>query len=96
MSDAFDRFAARASYYYGIDENQSADLLDALEAEGFEWGVNRLGNSHWGERAFELLAEEEIEGYDEPDSPYWLDGPDDEWLEADSEYEISAEYEEVP
>lgn len=89
---AFERFAAAANLYYGIDMNQSADLLDALEAEGFKWGKNRLGNSHWGERALELLEEEEIEQYDEPDSEYWLEDEDDEWLEPDEEYEISGSY----
>lgn len=91
--DAFDRFAAKAAYYFGASENESADLLDALEAEGFRWGKNRLGNSHWGERAAELLEAEKIIDYEEAfDSEYFLEDEDDEWLEPDVDYEISGDY----
>lgn len=93
MSDAFDRFAERAAFYFGVNENEAADLLDALEEEGFEWGANRLGNSHWGERAAELL--EDIVDYDDDISEYELEDEHDEWLDAGEEYELSAEYEEA-
>lgn len=93
--DAFDRFADRAAFYFGVSENQAADLLDALEAEGFELGHSRLGNSHWGELAADLL--DDLVDYEEVEaSKYWLADADDEWLEEGVEYELSAEYEEVP
>lgn len=92
--DAFDRFADRAAYYFGVSENQAADLLDALEAEGFELGRSRLGNSHWGELAADLL--DDIVDYEEDDSIYELEDEYDEWLDEGVEYELSAEYEETP
>jgi len=94
MTDAFDRFVDRAAYYFGVDENQAADLLDALEAEGFELGHSRLGNSHWGELAADLL--DDIVDYEDDSSPYYLEDEYDEWLEEGVEYELSAEYEETP
>jgi len=92
--DDFDRFADRAAFYFGVDENQAADLLDALEAEGFELGHNRLGNSHWGELAADLL--DDIVDYEDDSSSYYLEDEYDEWLEEGVEYELSAEYEETP
>jgi len=92
--DAFDRFADRAAYYFGVNENQAADLLDALELAGFEWGKNRLGNSHWGELAADLL--DDIVDYEDDDSIYELEDEYDEWLDEGVEYELSAEYEETP
>lgn len=94
MKDVFDRFADRAAFYFGVNENQAADLLDALEAEGFELGRNRLGNSHWGELAADLL--DNIVDYKSDSSPYELEDEYDEWLEEGVEYELSAEYEEAP
>lgn len=93
-SDSFDRFAERAGYYFGVNENQAADLLDALEAEGFELGRSRLGSSHWGELAADLL--DDIVDYEDDSSPFYLEDEFDEWLDEGVEYELSAEYEETP
>lgn len=95
MKDAFDRFAERARYYFGVSENEAADLLDVLEAAGFEWGKNRLGNSHWGEYA-SLVLEDIVDYKEVAISQYYLEDEYDEWLDEGVEYELSAEYEETP
>lgn len=104
--DPFDDFADSAAELFGLDENEAADLLvDLGERYGFELGEDALED--YAPEAVDLLPELEEEDeldrieedYEEDfggEEEYELDPTwvDDEWLEADSWYEVTAEYKE--
>lgn len=95
MSAAFDDFAEDAREHFGLNEQEAADLLDALEAEGFDAEDESLAD--WMPEAFDALDDiTDLEAYDEDWWDYDLDPyfPDDDWLEAGEEWEVTAEYEE--
>lgn len=97
MSAAFDRFADDALEHFGLNEEESADLLDALDLQGFDpYEGDRLRD--WMPEAFDVLDDiTDLDQYDEGWWEYDLDPyfPEDDWLEAGVEWELTAEYEEA-
>jgi hypothetical protein len=89
MAGDFDNFADDAANLFGLTQQEAASLLDDLEAEGFDAGEDTLRD--WMPEAFDLLT------------PLWDDYseweldpsfPDDDWLDAGEEWELTADYEE--
>lgn len=89
---AFDDFADDAANLFGLDHHEAANLLDALEDQGFE-AEDELRD--WMPEAYDLLdditdlSEYEEEWWDEELDPGF---PDDDWLDPYEEWEITAEY----
>lgn len=92
--DPFDRFVAEAGREFGMDEAQATDLLEALEADGFDLSQDKLAG--WYDEAVDVLDDVLGDDWDEPDESWEYDlDPrflDDEWLDPDVEYEITADY----
>jgi hypothetical protein len=94
MSAAFDDFAEDAATHFGLNAQEAADLLEHLEEQGFDLDDDRL--TDWGPEAVEALDDIiEWDDYGEF-SEFELDPyfPDDDWLDAGVEWELTAEYEE--
>jgi hypothetical protein len=87
----FDDFAEEAETLFGLNQHESADLLESLEEEGFDLEEDSL--SEWGEEASDLI---DFSEYEEDWMDYELDPdfPDDGWIEEGEEWEITADYEE--
>ncbi len=87
MASAFEDFAEDASSLFGLDAQEAANLLDTLESEGFDYEDDVLAD--WMPEAFEALTDL-WDSYSE----YQLDPsfPDDDWLDAGDEWEITADY----
>lgn len=83
---AFEEFAADAAELFGVNQQEAADLLDALEAEGFG-DDDTLAD--WMPEAFDALTDV-WDDYNE----YQLDPtfPDDDYLDPGDEWEMTADY----
>lgn len=95
MAD-FSEFAADARDLFGLDDGESADLLDQLEEEGFDVEEDVLQD--WMPEAFDALDDiTDLGAYEESWWEFELDPhfPDDAWLDAGEEWEITAEYKET-
>lgn len=95
MADDFDSFAEEAAELFGLNANEAADMLDSLEAEGFDPESDSLAD--WAVEASDIF--EDVVDTDEISEDWWdydldPDFPEDEWMEADVEYEVAAQYEE--
>ena len=93
MSAAFDDFAEDARDHFGLNAQEAAELLERLEEEGFDLYDDSLKD--WGPEAFDALDDIiDFDQYEESEfelDPYF---PDDDWLDAGVEWELTAEYEE--
>ncbi len=87
MAGAFDDFAEDAADLFGLDERESAALLEELEGDGFDPEDDVLAD--WVEEAYDHL-----EDVSDDFSPYDLDPyfPDDDWLDAGDTWEVTADY----
>lgn len=94
----FDQFAVEAAELFGFDPRESANLLDRLEAEGFDFEVDSLYDGEWGAVATDFFEDlVDTEQYDFPGyelDQHWEWG-DDEWIEAGEEIEVALDYEEA-
>ena len=86
-------FAYHAAEYFGFTGDEVAALLDAIEAEGGTiLGVDENDRQFWGQVADLDVIDEIIGEYEEPER-YPLDSrfPDDDYLDAGEEWEVTAE-----
>lgn len=87
MSD-FDDFAEEASELFDLDENEAADLADIMEEAGFDMEYDSLDDPVWMDVASDFVGEVSEEWAFDPSFP------EDDWVEADAEYEVTVTYEE--
>ncbi len=100
----FEAFAARAETLFGLSASEAADLADVLEERfGYDLGeITTRSRTVWGDAADvieEFLEDVELEDgeeYGEEESPYELDPfwPEDDYLDAGEEWELSPDYKE--
>jgi hypothetical protein len=86
-------FEYHAAEYFGLTGDEVAALVDAIEAEGGTIrGVDEDDRSFWLDVAQMDVVEELVGEYDEPEQ-YPLDSrfPDDDYLDAGEEWEVTAE-----
>jgi hypothetical protein len=98
-------FEDRAADLFGYDIPEARELLVALEDRGYDLrDISDRSRNVWADAAdivLERIEEEEKEeveeDYGEEESPYSLDDswPDDDWLDAGDEWELTGTYEEV-
>lgn len=87
----FDDFVLDARDLFGLNESEATDLAEMLEDRGYD--INEHDWSDFGEDAADLLSDIiDFDEYDdelEPLDPYF---PDDAYLDAGEEWEITADY----
>lgn len=87
--------AAEAAELFGLDQRESANLFDALEAAGFDLEADSLYDDEWGAVAadvFEDIVDTEQYGFPEYELDQNWEWGDDAWIEAGEEIEVSLSY----
>lgn len=87
----FSEFVEDARDLFGASESEATDLLEALEERG--WDIEQDGWGDFGDDAVDLIDDIiDFDQYDddlEPLDPYF---PDDDYLDAGDEWEITLDY----
>lgn len=83
---------------FGFDENETDDLIETLEEEGFDYETDSLRDPDWADYVAEVAVDEIVDEEDYS-SDYSLEDDwefgEDEWLDAGVEVELTTLYEEA-